>query len=195
LNKLVIDFQTHKHTFSCQKKNKVFTVGKEEGHGKNDGKIVKPKITNYVHCRFNFPQFPLNKTTFILGLEKTLDESEVQKRRKDLQKIKKYMIRQTYIENIGQDRSDLENFKSLSFIEFLHEVGMFVTEKKLGNYSSNEKNAAYQRYLKALSASVRGTGAVFLKRETKDVFTNNFNRKIMGVHKANHDIQMVVDQV
>ena len=195
LRRLVNDFQTHKHTFSCQKKNKVINIGKEEGHGRNDGKIVKPKISNYVHCRFNFPQFPLNKTTFILGLSKTLEEAEVQKRRKDLQKIKKYMIRQTFIENIEQDRSDLSYFESLSFIEFLHEVGMFVIEKKLENYSVKEKNDAYQRYLNALAASVRGTGAVFLKRETKDVFTNNFNGKLMGFHKANHDIQMVVDQV
>ena len=65
----------------------------------------------------------------------------------------------------------------------------------LNRYSLKEKNDAYQRYINALSASVRGTGSVFLKRETKDVFTNNYNRKLMGIHKANHDIQMVVDQV
>jgi hypothetical protein len=58
-----------------------------------------------------------------------------------------------------------------------------------------EKTAAYQRYINAISSSIKGTGSVFLKRDTKDLFTNNFNRKLMKVHKANHDIQMVVDQV
>ena len=195
LKKLVKDFQTHNHTFSCQKKNKVITIKKGEGHGRDDGKKEGQKISNYVHCRFNFPQFPLNRTTFILGLPKNLNEMELQKRREDLKKIKKYLIRQTYIENVQQDRSDLKYFQSLSFIGFLYEVGMFSNNKKLNRYSLKEKNDAYQRYINALSASVRGTGSVFLKRETKDVFTNNYNRKLMGIHKANHDIQMVVDQV
>ena len=57
------------------------------------------------------------------------------------------------------------------------------------------KNFAYQRYLNALSVSVRGTGAIYLKRNPKDVLTNNFNRQLMTVHKANHDIQIVIDQV
>jgi hypothetical protein len=72
---------------------------------------------------------------------------------------------------------------------------MFENDKRAGNYTENEKNVAYQRYINALSASVRGTGAVFLQRATKDVFTNNFNRRLLGVHKANHDLQIVVDQV
>ena len=72
---------------------------------------------------------------------------------------------------------------------------MFESDVKIGNVGENEKKKAYQRYINALSASVRGTGAVFLKRATKDVFTNNFNRRLLGVHKANHDLQIVVDQV
>jgi hypothetical protein len=72
---------------------------------------------------------------------------------------------------------------------------MFSTDNQLENYSSSEKDAAYHRYINALSASVRGTGSVFLKRDTKDLFTNNFNVQLMHLHKANHDIQIVVDQV
>jgi hypothetical protein len=83
----------------------------------------------------------------------------------------------------------------MTFIQFLFEVGMFESDKNLETFSAKEKHSAYQRYINALSASVRGTGAVFLKRETKDIFTNNFNRRLLGVHKANHDIQIVVDQV
>ena len=72
---------------------------------------------------------------------------------------------------------------------------MFAENKNIEDLTAKEKSAGYQRYLNALSASVRGTGAIFLKRNPKDVFTNNFNRRIMSVHRANHDIQIVIDQV
>ena len=196
MKKLVKEFQTHKHTFTCQKKNKVINIKKNEGHGRNDGKKEGLAINNYVHCRFNFPQFPMNKTTFILGMSKDLDEGAVKQRKNDLKKIKKFLIRQTYSEISTLDESsDFKYLKGLTFIEFLFEVGMFEKDKSIEEYSLKEKREAYDRYTNALSASVRGTGSVFLQRETKDIFTNNFNRRLMGIHKANHDIQIVVDQV
>ena len=197
LKKLVKKFQTHKHTFSCQKKNRLITIQESEGHGKNDNIKKGCKISNHVQCRHDFPKFPMNRTTFLLGLPKDLPPEEIRQRKKDLKKIKKYLIRQTFVE----DESTLESspsatyFKSLTFIEFLHEVGMFETNKSLKDHTRNEKAAAYQRYINALSASVRGSGSIFLKRETKDIQTNNFNRRIMEVHQANHDLQIVVDQV
>jgi hypothetical protein len=194
LQKLIDDFQTHRHTFTCQKKNKVINISEDEGHGRMDGKIKGPRIDNYVHCRFNFPQFPLNKTTFILGIPKDLDAESVDQRRKDLKKIKKYLIRQSYSQYSSvEDTPQFQKLRSQTFMEFLYEVGMFNTDKLI--YTSMEKTAAYQRYVNALSSSIKGTGSVFLKRDTKDLFTNNFNRNLMKVHKANHDIQMVVDQV
>ena len=196
LQQLVEKFQTHKHTFTCQKKNKTITVRSHEGHGKNDDILEGPTIRNYVHCRFNFPQFPLNKTTFILGMSKTLDPEIISNRKKDLQKINKFLIRNTYSEDPkAGDSLAFQRLKSLSFIQFLYEVGMFEGNKDFDEHSEEEKQRAYDRYIHALSASVKGTGSVFLKRETKDLFTNNYNRKLMDVHKANHDIQMVVDQV
>ena len=121
-------------------------------------------------------------------------EEEIKQRKSDLKKIRKFLIRQTYCEN-KEETENFDDFCKITFLEFLFEVGMFKDEKKFESISEDEKDEAYQRYLNALSASVRGTGAVFLKRATKDVFTNNFNRRLLGVHKANHDIQMVVDQV
>ena len=44
-----------------------------------------------------------------------------------------------------------------------------------------------------MSASIKGNGAIFVKREPKDTFTNNFNPQIMHIHEANHDIQLVSD--
>ena len=194
--KHVKDFQSHKHTFSCQKKNKLITIKETEGHGKNDKIMRGPKITNYVQCRYNFPQFPMNKTKFILGMTKELPLDEKESRKKDLLKIKKFLIRKTHSEDSSLGESfELQQFNNLSFIQFLHEVGMFSEDKSLERYTNKEKNLAYERYMRALSASIRGTGSIFLKRNTKDILTNNFNRRIMGVHQANHDIQIVVDQV
>jgi hypothetical protein len=192
--KLIKDFQIHNHTFTCKKKRKSITVRKHEGHGRLDGKMEGPKISDYVECRFNFPHFPLNRTKLILGIPKDLDENELSQRKSDCKKIKKFLIRQTYSEN--KDESErFKAFKKSSFFQFLFDVGMFDEKRTIEQLSDQEKKAGYQRYVSALSVSVRGTGAIFLKRNPKDVFTNNFNRRLMSVHKANHDIQIVIDQV
>ena len=136
----------------------------------------------------------MNRTVFVLGLSKDLSEEEVNQRKTDLKKIKKFLIRQTHTENNEEDEQ-FDSFCKMTFIQYLYEVGMFENDKEIKNFSDDEKKEAYHRYINALSASVRGTGAVFLKRATKDVFTNNFNRRLLAVHKANHDIQIVVDQV
>jgi len=88
--KLVQKFQIHHHTFTCKKKRKRITVKEKEGHGRFDEKKEGPKITNLTECRFNFPQFPMNKTKLILGVPKDLDPAELSKRKADLKKIKKF---------------------------------------------------------------------------------------------------------
>ena len=95
----------------------------------------------------------------------------------------------------NEESENFKTFKNITFLQSLFDVGMFEENKTIETLSEKEKEAGYQRYLNALSASVRGTGAIFLKRNPKDVLTNNFNRRIMSVHKANHDIQIVIDQV
>ena len=54
------------------------------------------------------------------------------------------------------------------------------------------KNAK-ERYLTALRSDVRGSGMLILKRNPCDVFTNNYNNKLMNYHEANQDIQYVSD--
>ena len=75
--KLIKDFQIHNHTFTCKKKRKTITVRRNEGHGRLDGIVEAQKIPDYVECRFNFPQFPLNRTRFILGIPKDLSSEEL----------------------------------------------------------------------------------------------------------------------
>ena len=139
LKKCVKDFQTHKHTFSCQKKNKLMTIRENEGHGKDDNRRRGHRINNFVQCRYRFPQFPINKTKFILGMPKELTVEETERRKKDLQKIKKYLIRQTLSEDsTNKPTMELTKFNNLKFLEFLYEVGMFSTDKKLEEYSNKE---------------------------------------------------------
>ena len=188
------DFQTHNHTFTCEKKKKRISLQSTEGFGRNDGKIKGEKMNDIPNCRFNFPQFPLYRTSFILGMSKSLDSDEKKRRKSDLKKIRNFLIRASK----SDEETDkyFKDFKSWSFIKFLHEVGMFEENKKtIAEYSPKEKMLALDRYLDALSASIRGSGHVFLKRSTGDLFVNNFNRRILQIHKANHDIQIVVDQV
>ena len=54
-------------------------------------------------------------------------------------------------------------------MQFLFNVGMCKENKSMEQLSENEKNYAYQRYLNAISVSVRGTGAIFLKRNPKQL--------------------------
>ena len=84
--------------------------------------------------------------------------------------------------------------KSMSFNKFLAEVGMLNEKKSFEEYSEEDIKKAKIRYLNALEVSIKGTGSVFIKREPKDIFTNNFNPNLMLIHGANHDVQLVVDQ-
>ena len=176
---MVEDFQTHKHT--CEKKNKRVSIRSREGHGKLEGN----KISQVVQFRFNFPQFPLHKTSFILSM---LSDEQKANRKKDLKKIKQFLIKINHPDE-EMNNTNRKNFKDWTFVEFLFEVGMFEkTKEHVEDYSNEEKNKALCRYINALSASVRGSGSVFMQRGTRDVFTNNFNRRLLNGHKANHDL-------
>ena len=83
-----------------------------------------------------------------------------------------------------------EKFKSMNFKQFLIECGMLKTA------DAEDENAfkkAKDRYLTALRSDVRGAGMLLLKRNPCDVFTNNYNVKLMNYHPANQDMQYVSD--
>ena len=122
----------------------------------------------------------------------SLEETEVSNRKKDLSKIKKYLIRQTgHGKGKREDSEQWNIFKDMTFEQFLNDVGMLDKDANTDDLLEIEK--ANQRYEAALSASVKGNGAIFMKRDPKDIFTNNFNPHIMQLHEANHDIQLVSD--
>ena len=47
-------------------------------------------------CRYNYPHNPIDETIFLLGIPKDLPENDLEKRKKDYRKIRKYLIRQTF---------------------------------------------------------------------------------------------------
>ena len=193
LKEKVQKYQTHKHTFTCSKKVKTITITEAEGHGRHDGRIKGPEISNIPVCRFKFPKFPLDETKVIQGISKDEDANSVKAKKADLNKIVKFLLRQTYTDRKLDDLSSWKQLKELNFWQFLFEVGMFEGNKSLDNYSEIEREKARSRYLDAISASVQGSGIIVLKRNVRDVFVNGYNSSLMRLHSANHDIQLCID--
>ena len=80
----------------------------------------------------------------------------------------------------------------MTFEKYLEEVGMLSTvDNTLTKPEQYEE--ALTKYETAIRVSVRGTCSIHPKHDTKDVFTNNFNNKLMMMANANHDIQLCTD--
>ena len=136
----------------------------------------------------------MDETKVVLGLSKDEDEDLIKERKRDLNKITKYLIRQTHAkENLNQSES-WNNLKDMNFWEFLYAVGMFNGQKMLDEYNEIEMQETKTRYINAISASVKGTAMVVVKRKVKDIFVNGFNPKVMRLHKTNQDLQLCIDQ-
>ena len=69
----------------------------------------------------------------------------------------------------------------MDFWTFLYEAGMFRDNKQLNQYTKDEKELAKTRYLNAISASVKGTAMLLLKRKVKDIFVNAYNLSLIHI--------------
>merc|ERR1712240_111836 len=187
---LVEKYQSHKHTFSCRKKGRIIRIAETEGHGRLDYN-KEGEALQIDACRLRHPKYPIDKTEFIFGFPEDIDEKELERAKKDYRKIRKYLLRITYSENF-KDSDDWKNFKKLKFNEFLYHVGMFREGKDISD--KVEFEIARKRYLKALRCEVKSSGLVLLKRNTQDIFTNNFNKVLIKLHQANQDIQFISDE-
>jgi len=167
-------------------------IKESEGHGRLDGFKKGPKLVHIQVCRFKFPRFPMDETKLVISISKETDENLISERKKDLNKIIKYLIRQT-IDDKPSQSFVMTKWKNMTFLEFLYEVGMFQQNKFLEYMTEDEIVAAKDRYLKALSASVQGNATVILKREVRDIFINPYNLKIIRLFKSNHDLQICID--
>ena len=165
-------------------------ICENEGHGRLDGKRKETELL-VTKCRYNFPKNPIDKAEMIVGFPKDYDKTELKKAKDDYLKIRKYLLRLTHGENF-RDTEQWSNFENMNFYEYLYEIGMFEDTDDINDEKVQQK--ARRRYLTALRCEVRSTGMLLLKRETSDVFTNNFNKKLIQVHQANQDVQYVIDE-
>ena len=142
----IVKYQSHRHKFTCHKKKRRIRISEDEGHGRSDGKI-KDVALEVKSCRFNFPKNPIDKTEFILGFPEGTDPITLKKAKADYEKIRKYLLRLT-------NDSDYENsdrwqkFVSMSFFQYLYEVGMFDSEDSVSDVEAQQR--ARDRYLTAL---------------------------------------------
>ena len=132
----------------------------------------------------------MDKAEFLYAFPEDVDKTELKQAKEDYRKIRKYLLRLTHGENF-KDQEKWLNFVNLSFYEFLQEVGMFKPTDDIQD--EDAKHNARQRYLTALRCEVKSSGLTFLRRETRDIFTNNFNKKLIKIHQANQDIQYIHD--
>ena len=114
LQEKVRKYQTHGHTFTCAKKRKCLTIKETEGHGRLDGLVKGPLLSNISVCRFKFPKFPLNETKVVLGLSKDAEEDFVKTCKADLRKITNYLIRQTHKESMQTENENWDRIKFTS---------------------------------------------------------------------------------
>ena len=187
-------FQVHNCTFTCAKKRKNVTVQAGEGWGAdisapdNATALVAVPI-----CRFGFPRNPMDETVALLGFKEDDDEEFVKQAKKDYLQIRKFLLRQTFVPK-GEKRDEQTHFialQDLEFEDFLRKVGMF---KGINSGSEEEQmSKARERYHTALRAGIKGQLTVFPKRDTKSLFVNGFNPKLMQLQSANHDIQYCAD--
>ena len=175
----ILKYQTHKHTFTCTKKNKnnYFIIKEDEGFGRLDGKMKGTKLKT-PKCRFHFPRFPMRVTTFLEPLlEKDASEMVIKKADMNLTRIKKYMLRSLFQDRSAECTDSRKKFFNLNFDQFLEELGLTESD-----------------YMLALQRGVTGRGYMFLKRDCNQVFINNFNRNIMSQLHANNDFQLCIDE-
>ena len=183
-------------------------IGDDEGHGRLDGK-KKTVPLELKSCRFGFPKNPIDKTEFIIGFPEDTDKKIVKKAKADYEKIRKFLLRLTSAPKF-ENTLEWKKFTKMSFFQFLYEVGMFRESDDWTDVEAQRRARA--RYLTALRlivnihliyiffidtlfrCEVKNSGLLLLKRQTEDIFTNNFNNKLMNIHRANMDIQFITDQ-
>ena len=168
----VEQFQSHSCRFTCFKKKKFQWISPREGHGRLDGVKNSTELLVPV-CRFKFPKNVCDQSVFLHIFPNDYPKDQLKKAKEDYTKIRKYLLRIT--QEMGEmDAEKVEQFKSLTFFEFLYEVGMFEDGESQSDTVSQQK--AKERYLTALRCEIKSSGYLLIKRTTRDIFTNNFNK-------------------
>ena len=120
-------------------------------------------------CRFGIPYFPMPRTAILdpLPKEKLTDE--------ELETFPGYL--DTIMEKLGLVATELMRNPNVSqtFEEFLAEIKI-----------------SYETYERVIRTTLIRS-KIFLRRDLKDIRTNAFNEEILRRHRANMDLQFVLD--
>ena len=169
-------FQEHHHTFTCRKRSgkkcKAIRVRKEEGYGIGEKEIGAEIFLP--SCRFGFPRYPIDKTVILTPLK----DNDEKQHSKNLLKVKKYLIRQNYVDSaLENPESKIQRFKALSFQQMLSDLGL-----------------SKEEYINALQIDIQGKQKVFHERSPQNLFVNNYNPELLMINSANMDFTFVSDE-
>lgn len=114
-------------------------------------------------CRFNLPKPPMKRTEILFPLDETFSRSEINLHRQNFQKIK---------DSLNEMDAEAAN---ITFEEFLQTLEMGPNE-----------------YLLAIRSSLKAE-TTFLQRKPRHMNGNAFNVIILELHRANMDIQFILN--
>ena len=120
-------------------------------------------------CRFGVPYFPMPKTTILDPLpDEELSDDKLETFPVHLERI---------MEKLGLVATELVRNRSISisFEDFLAEIKI-----------------SYETYERVIRTTLKRS-KIFLRRDLKDIRTNGFNEEILRRHRANMDLQFVLD--
>ena len=126
----------------------------------------KKYAKDYIKCRFGIPYYPMSRTMILepFSDDEKLTKKECEAVSKNRQNVKKEL-----------DKMSKDKDNCLTFEEFLKNINM------------NEK-----QYIKMIRAELK-KAKVFLKRAPNKIRINAYNPMIMSLHRANMDIQYILD--
>lgn len=133
----------------------------------NHTRTCKREICGEIMCRFKMPKPPMKETMILFPLDDKIPKNQIIYHENHFEKIMRVL------NNLYKNRSD--SIMEYSFDEFLSEIEL-----------------SYCDYILALRSSLK-TETIFLKRKVKDILTNVFNKDIIELHKANMDIQFILN--
>ncbi|CAF3339481.1 unnamed protein product [Rotaria socialis] len=126
----------------------------------------KKHVNGCIICRFGIPYFPMKKTMILEPFGD--DKKFTKKEREEICKNKQIVIKE--LEKISRDTDN-----SLTFDEFLKHIDM-----------------SEEEYIKMVRVELI-KAKVSLKRAPNEVRINAYNSVMMSLHKANMDIQFILD--
>ncbi|OFC61133.1 hypothetical protein BBW68_13460 [Candidatus Erwinia dacicola] len=132
----------------------------------NHSRSCTREIRGQQFCRFGIPYPPMPSTQILLPLTETSQNSERHK------------------ENFFKIQNVLNSNMTTEDISNLNDFEHFLSDSRI--------NMSFDDYLLALRSSLTKP-KIFLKRKLQDRFINAYNPLILELHKANMDIQYIVD--